>query len=573
MDPSKFSLGDDGRIVLSGDWVRVENESKIFRKGADGEFQPFAWNPWPQEGTSNQYGDFRFQGEERFPLFRVERDSDGKIILKDGLQVWTPNDFHLGMTTAFNGTNAVREAGESWAGRNLAWGQNGLLEIETQVFIDFNAFYSPSARMLFFGVVPYRLKGQTDVKIFETASSWDMVAHESGHALHHVLKPNVDQADQGYNIWGESFGDQTAMWASLWNQDRAHQLVAETNGDLNRSNSLSRMCEAFAALIGSGTGIRDAFNDKKVSDTTEEEHDRSEVFTGAAYKIFLTIYDELNREFGPEDALQQAGQIMGTFLTRAADFTPENRLTLEDVAKAYLKVDKEYFGSRYHNMLVDEFTRREIFDEDSVREWRGHEAAIPRLWSPPNWPEDMVAQMLQANLDALGIGPGFGLKLQSVTRVNSFGQFNQVKQLKMARNPFHTIVRVQLTLGRDADAQPLENHGVLVFDTSGLLIDFNAPLPSDDNASLIPDVLAQARALAKLGQAEQLRLGERGAPLSLVRKPDGQWTVEAHVLRGDGLNAWMEVFTLDNPRGERREILRSPLPPDKRIPIPDDLLK
>src|SRR5215468_2177279 len=111
MAPSRFDLGEDGRPVLSNNLVRIENESKIYRKDANGDFQPFAWNPWPQVGTSNVYGDFRFQDEERFPLFKQERDSDGKIILKDGLQVWTPNDLHLGMTTAFNATNAAREAG------------------------------------------------------------------------------------------------------------------------------------------------------------------------------------------------------------------------------------------------------------------------------------------------------------------------------------------------------------------------------------------------------------------------------------------------------------------------------
>jgi hypothetical protein len=35
----------------------------------------------------------------------------------------------------------------------------------------------------------------------------------------------------------------------------------------------------------------------------------------------------------------------------------------------------------------------------------------------------------------------------------------------------------------------------------------------------------------------------------------------------------MEVFTLDNPQGERREILISPIPPAKRLRISDDLLK
>jgi len=273
MSPSRFDLGAGGRPTLSNNQVKLINESKIYRKDANGDFQPFAWNPWPQP-TSNVYGDFRFQDEERFPLFKQERDSNGKIVLIDGLQVWTPNDLHLGMTTTFNAANAVKDAADFWAGRNVAWGNNGLLEIETQVFIDFNAFYSPSARTLFFGVVPYRLKGETNIKIFETATSWDMVGHESGHAVHNTLKPNIDHTDQGFNTWGESFGDQTAMWASLRNRDRAMRLLAETNGDLNQSNSLTRIGEAFAALVGIGTGIRDAFNDKKISDTTEDSIDR-----------------------------------------------------------------------------------------------------------------------------------------------------------------------------------------------------------------------------------------------------------------------------------------------------------
>ena len=427
MDASRFILGEDGRFILSNDRVSIENESKIFRKDTDDLYKPFAWNPWPQQGTSNIYGDFRFQDEERFPLFKQERDSNGKVILRDGLQVWTPNDLHLGMNTAFEAANSVKDAADSWAGRNVAWGNNGLLEIETQVFIDFNAFYSPSARFLFFGVVPYRLRGDTNVKIFETATSWDMVAHECGHALHHPLKPNIDQTDRGYNVWGESFGDQVAMWASLRSRERVSRLLAETNGDLNRSNSLTHICEAFAALIGSGTGIREAFNDKKISDTTEEVHNRSEALTGAAYKLFLTVYSRLKSERGRDDqeALVEAGDVMGLFLTRSTDYTPENKLTLEDIAKAYLKVDKEFFDSRYYDILVDEFTRREIFDADSVTEWMAHEAAVPQLRLPHHdskywWlrrrPSDQeVERLLQANLDELGIGPDFGLKLQGLT--------------------------------------------------------------------------------------------------------------------------------------------------------------
>ena len=41
----------------------------------------------------------------------------------------------------------------------------------------------------------------------------------------------------------------------------------------------------------------------------------------------------------------------------------------------------------------------------------------------------------------------------------------------------------------------------------------------------------------------------------MVRKRDGQHTVEARVFRGDGLAVWVEAFSLDNPRGERRELV------------------
>ena len=572
LDLSGFIVNEDGRPGLSSDIAAILEEDFIYRKDATGEFTKFAWNPWPQMPTANQQGDFRFPDEARFPLFRQERGPDGKLILRDGLQVWTPNDLRLGDTTAFAAANAVKDAAEAWAGRSIGWGVNGRLDIEPHVFIDFNAFYSPSARALFFGVVPYRLRGETEIKMFETATSWDMVAHESGHALHNALKPNIDHTDQGFNTWGESFGDQTAMWTSLRNQERRQRLLAETHGELNQSNALTRIGEAFAALIGSGTGIRDAFHDRKISDTTDEVHDRSLPLTGAAYNIFLRIYDDLKSESEAEEAMRQAGQIMGFFLTRAVDYTPENQVTLEDVAKAYLKVDKEFFGWRYHHTLVDEFTRREIFDADSVREWLAHEAATPQLYLPRWWSDDMVERMVQANIDKLGIGPEFGLKVQSVTRINLPGAQSRGRSLPW-RGPAQTIVRVQLTQGRGPDATPLNNHGILVFRASGLLADYYAPLPPQDHASLAPDGFAQAQAVTMIYQASRLGLDQHGAPLAIVRRPDGQLIVEARVMRGTDLNTYLEVFTLENPRGERREILIPPVPPDKRLHIAEDLLR
>lgn len=565
---AKFGLDEQGRRILWGDLVTITEAAKIYRRDETNTFKPFAWNPWPAVIMANEQGDFRFLDEARFPLFKPERGPDGKIVLKDGLQVWLPLDLRLGDSTAFVAAHAAKAAAESWAGRDIMWGVKGVLDIEPHAFLEFNAFYSGTTHSLFFGVVPYRLPGETQVKLFETVTAWEMVAHECGHALHHTLKPNRAPGDLGYDTWSESFSDQTAMWTSLQNRERVRNLLAATSGNFHQSNALSSTVEAFAALTGKGTGIRDAFHDKKVSETEEEVHDRSEVFTGAAYKFFLTVYDEMKRTHEAEEALRQAGQILGFFLTRATDYTPENEMTLEDVAKAYLKVDKEFFDCRYQRVLVDEFTRREIFDGDSVREWQAHEAAVPQLFLHPQWSDEKIEQVLQANLDKLGLGPAFGLRLQSVTRVEN-PSLSPIRR----RGPAQIVVRVQLTQGRGAEAQPLDNHGSLVFRANGLLADYHSPLTPDEQTNLSLDVFAQTQALARLDQAEQLRLDQRGVPLAIVRQPNGQLTVEARVLRGQGLNAYLEVFTLDKPQGERREILIPPVPPAKRLHIANDLLK
>jgi hypothetical protein len=540
VDASRFTTDSNGNPFMSSDRVSMIGESFIYRKSPDGEFVKFAWNPWPIDGSSNEKGNFKFPDEPRFPLHEAERDADGKIVLRDGLQVWKPRDLHLGINNAFVTSNAVRDAAELWAGRDIPWGVNSLLEIESQVFIDFNAFFSPSAKQLFFGVVPYRLKGETVVKMFETASSRDMAAHECGHAVHFVLKPNADQTDEGWDFWGESFGDQIALWSSLRDPNRVRDVLAETSGNLYTSNSLTRIGEAFAALVGIGTGIRDAFNDNKVSTTSDEEHDRSTVLTGAAYTVFTQIYDKLKSEKGLDEhkALAQAGDIMGTFLVLSTDYTPENSMTLEDVCKAYLKVDKEIYGGRYQSLLVAEFIRRELFDANSVAEWMAHEAAMPDLRLPRRVKDRSLNNLIQASLDTLGIGPDFGLKLQSVSRDSVSGQ---------------TIVRVQLTDGRGSDASLLENHGVLTFRADGTLADYQSPLPSNGGSQMRAQLSVHAMAL--VNQARQFGVDHRGGLLSIVRGPEGQLSVEARVMRSEGLNCWAEVFSVKHPEGERRKVI------------------
>jgi hypothetical protein len=59
--------------------------------------------------------------------------------------------------------------------------------------------------------------------------------------------------------------------------------------------------------------------------TFPEEHDRSEVLTSAAYRLFLLVHGERRRRLNEPQALREAADIMGAFLTRAAATSPRTR--------------------------------------------------------------------------------------------------------------------------------------------------------------------------------------------------------------------------------------------------------
>jgi hypothetical protein len=547
IDGTGLEVGDGGRPMLSNEELKIVDESVVYRQESDNtDYFPFATNPWPHP-MSNEKGNFKFPQEERFPLHLIERGADGKPILnEDGLQIWKPREIHLGMTTIFDAASAAKEAAEDWSGRRIAWGTDGLLEINSHAFIAFNAFFSPTAQAVYFGVVPYRPAGQTQVQMFEMGTSWEVAAHETGHALHGALKPNRIWTDLGFRTWSESFGDQLEMWASLRDPRRTRYLLGSTNGNLNQSNAITSLGEALGGLLSDlSISLRDAFHDKKVSDTSEEVHDRSEVLTGASYKLFLLVYGQLRNDgLGEVAALEKAGDIMGTFLVGCTDYTPENGMEFVDVAKAYLKVDKERFGGRYHAFLVDEFIKRELLTADSVNDWLAHEAQVPELMLPRRASDKNAAKMVQSNLDKLGIGTEFGLTLQSVTHDSRSG---------------NTMVRVQLTEGREADAAVFDNHGILTFRADRTLADYHSPIPGS-SVLQTQSALSQNGIQTLVGQARLRGLDRRGAPLSIVRDLGGRLTVEARVLRGSAMSCHVVAYTLDYPQGERREVITPTIP-------------
>lgn len=120
------------------------------------------------------------------------------------------------------------------------------------------------------------------------------------------------------------------------------------------------------------------------------------------------------------------------------------------------------------------------------------------------------------------------------------------------------MVRVQLTDGRGSEAPLFENHGLLTFRADGTLADYHSPLPSDGGAQA--SIETQARGRALMSAARELRIDQHGAPLSIVRRPDGRLSIEARVMRTSGIYCWVEAFTLEHPEGERREVIVPTIP-------------
>lgn len=488
------------------------------------------WKPVKLKGAES--GIFPSAVDQVFPAL-TRKEANGKPVLKQGVQTWTMKDNGVVQTNTFVAMRKTYDAATLFAGRQLEWGKNGRLSANTDGFSQFNAYYDPYTRSLTFGDAVFP-KGDSARQVVRLAASREVVSHEAGHALHDVLKPK--QADWlsptplAFGQWGESFGDQTAMWSGLQDPQFVQHLISSYGTEtfnLSKSNPLSKTGEFATEFFGAP--IRDAANALTVSDTMDEVHMRSEVLTGAVYKVFTKVYDsEVNAVMtrnGHKDvstratnaekseALQKAGAIMGTLLYRAADHAPENFNSMADVARAYLTADEVHFGGKYGSELTEEFVRRGLISNAEVAAWKNARQHVPALQAPAKGSD--VNTYLAQRLETLIPGAsryGFGLKLEGTYSDKDGRQF----------------IRTQLTHTVNGTARDVGNNGLLAFSApnqlGATLIDLQTPFP----AGLDP-----AGADRALRKAYDQGMAELGAPLTLTPMGAGRFDVVANWMAAD----------------------------------------
>jgi hypothetical protein len=226
-----------------------------------------------------------------------------------------------------------------------------------------NAFYSRTQGCLKFGhFVP---AGETG-RVF-TCRSFDIVSHETAHAILDGIKPRWLQADAPPQTGGlhESFGDLTAIFLALSQFDQCEALVAQTKANLHDTSFLSDVAEQFGLALGNHNGLRNADNDLRLSQVGTQVHAISQVFTGAVYDVLADLFAHERNPEREDDAavLHRVAAYLGGVLLRALIGAPDTAATFADVVNGMLlAVATDGKPPAYSGFIRNQFSRREVVE-------------------------------------------------------------------------------------------------------------------------------------------------------------------------------------------------------------------
>jgi hypothetical protein len=226
-----------------------------------------------------------------------------------------------------------------------------------------NAFYSRAQTCLKFGDF---IPGGQKERVY-TCRSFDIVSHETGHAVLDGLKPNWLQADNPPQTGGlhEAFGDLTAIFLALAQLDQCEAVIAQTKAKLHDKTFLADIAEQFGLSLGTTTGLRNADNDLTLSQAGTEVHALSQVFTGAIYDILADLFAFERNPALEDDAavLHRVGAYLRGLVLRGLIAAPDRGATYADVVQQmHALVASDGKPAEYASFIRDRFSAREVVE-------------------------------------------------------------------------------------------------------------------------------------------------------------------------------------------------------------------
>lgn len=258
-------------------------------------------------------------------------------------------------------------------GRQIPWAFPGgrLLVLPHAGYWE-NAYYDRATGGLHF----FYFEGITTGKTVYTCLSHDIVTHELGHAVLDGLKPYYNEVTSAQTAgFHEYFGDAIALTAALNHREIAVQVAGKGDGDLTASNIISNIAAEFGQGLDPEYGslkdayLRNANNSLTMSKLKGEfeEHELSNVPTGAYYDLLRSVYEKLmskkdrkNRQLRVASLLT-AAEVTRRMMLRALDYCPPVDLQFEDYAQAVIRADRVAFpidSSNYREIAIEIFEKR-----------------------------------------------------------------------------------------------------------------------------------------------------------------------------------------------------------------------
>lgn len=249
-----------------------------------------------------------------------------------------------------------------------AWNTGGNVEpltVYPRAGVTPNAYYSRASKALkFFYFTPTSPPGVAPVY---TCRSLDIVAHECGHAVLDGLKPGWLGAGNPPQTGGlhESFGDLTSIFLACSQLDQVESAIAQTKANLHNRNFLAALAEQFGSALGFPQGLRNADNDLKLSQVSNEVHAISQVFTGALYDVLADIFTyEKSRQAAtnePSRVLLEVAAKLCKLLVEGIIQAPAVGATYADVVNKMLQVSNTQGDPPiYRTFLRNRFSLREV---------------------------------------------------------------------------------------------------------------------------------------------------------------------------------------------------------------------
>jgi hypothetical protein len=252
-----------------------------------------------------------------------------------------------------------------------AWNMNGntdVLTIFPRAGVTANAFYTRAEKALkFFSYTP-----NTAMQPVHTCRSPELIAHQTAHAILDGIKPAwlglYNPAQTG--ALHEAFGDVTAMLVTLSHPELAESLIAMTRADLHAKNFLTALAERPGAALGRPSGLRNADNELKLSQVSNEVHQLSQIFTGATYEILADIFKfERIRQRAAKDPVQVLLEVVrdtASLLIGALMRAPQIGATYVDVINEMLRISREREDPRiYRAFIYSRFAVRKVVEAEA----------------------------------------------------------------------------------------------------------------------------------------------------------------------------------------------------------------